>query len=98
MVWDSGPMLYDAFWHASLTLSRFLTSLLHCRSCLPEKPYGRLILGQPASTTAGQRECARLLFCSSKVSSRRNNVQQTQSVPSLFSLIVSQGGNQAATR
>ena len=36
------------------------------RTCLPEKPHGRLILGQPFSTTAGQRARARLLFCSSR--------------------------------
>jgi hypothetical protein len=34
--------------------------------CLPEKPHERLILWQPFSTTAGQRACAKLLFCSSR--------------------------------
>jgi hypothetical protein len=56
-----------------------------------------LILGQPFTTTAGQRLCARLVF-QLKAASRRTNVQRTQSVPSLFLLIVPQGRNQAATR
>jgi hypothetical protein len=40
-MWDSGPMLHDAFWHASLSLHRisldfirFLGSLLQPRSAL----------------------------------------------------------------
>jgi hypothetical protein len=75
----------------------FLTEYDPEYTCLPEKPYGRLILGQPVSTTAGQRACARLLFCSSRCLAGEPSFSRPTPFR-LFSLIVQQKGNQAATR
>ena len=38
--------MYDVSW-----LREIMEKVVH--ACLPEKPYGRLILGQPVSTRAG---------------------------------------------
>jgi len=60
------------------------------RTCLPKKPHGRWILGQPFSTTARQRARARLLFCSSRCLAGERYLRQIHSVSFLSSLIVPQ--------